>query len=106
MLEVGQRADVVVIRPDVFWQPTINPWSTVVVQSSRSDVTDVIVDGVIVKRDDLLAVDKKALGKKLIESHERIMRKVEASGGLNKEVALSKRLHCRAELSTRYGRPR
>jgi len=82
-LEVGKRGDVIVIRPGIFAQPVINPWSTVVVQSNRSDVRDVVVDGIVVKRDGKLSVDLDMLARELAASSDRIMRAVSASGGLS-----------------------
>jgi cytosine/adenosine deaminase-related metal-dependent hydrolase len=87
-LAPGLKGDVIVIRPGVFAQPVINPWSTVVVQSSRHDVTDVVVDGVVVKRDGVLDVDLRMLAERLAASHDRIMAAVDADGGLDREVAL------------------
>lgn len=87
-LAPGLKGDVIVIRPGVFAQPVINPWSTVVVQSGRHDVTDVVVDGVVVKRDGVLDVDQRMLASRLAESHDRIMAAVSAHGGLDREVVL------------------
>ncbi|MET0888476.1 MAG: amidohydrolase family protein, partial [Mycetocola sp.] len=87
-LTVGKKGDVIVIKPGPFSLPMINPWSTVVVQSTRHDVTDVVVDGRVVKRDGVLATDLERLKEQLMASHYRVFDKVNAAGGLDVAVDL------------------
>lgn len=87
-LTPGRRGDVVVLQPGFSAQPVNNPWTTVVVQSSRGDVRDVVVDGVVVKRDGRLLADTEQMLSRLRESHERILAGVGAAGGWDREVEL------------------
>jgi 5-methylthioadenosine/S-adenosylhomocysteine deaminase len=54
-LEVGKRADLVVVRADGFHQqpqdPAANPYSLLVYSTKAADVDAVVVDGRVVVRD-------------------------------------------------------
>lgn len=78
-IEVGKRADFVVVRTDgVHWTPSFNPVSNLVYASGGSDVDLVVVDGrVLVDGGRLVAEDEAAI---LEDARERAANLLERSG--------------------------
>ncbi len=78
-LEVGKRADLIVVSLDyVGLNPSPNPVSNLVYAGSGRDVTDVIVDGrVLMRNRELLTIDEQAIIEK---SRRRIPDLLERSG--------------------------
>ena len=73
-LEVGKRADLIVVRTaEHHLSPVLDPVKTVVVQAGAGDVELVMVDGVILKRDGkLVGADWHGIEARLQQAAERI----------------------------------
>ena len=69
-LEVGKKADVVLVKNDAspVMFPLLNPYGHVVFQAQRGDVHTVLVDGRVVKRDHALVGVDLAAARRLVES--------------------------------------
>jgi cytosine/adenosine deaminase-related metal-dependent hydrolase len=95
-LEVGKKADVVLIRnehsPVMF--PLLNPYGHVALQAQRGDVEAVIVDGRVVKRDHRLVGIDLAAARRTVEAtvdHLRATLGEEAwAQGMNPEIPTTK----------------
>jgi 5-methylthioadenosine/S-adenosylhomocysteine deaminase len=78
-LEVGKKADVVLIKNDrsPVMFPLINPFGHVVMQAQRGDVHTVIVDGRVVKHEhELVDVDLAAVRSKVEDTVEYLQREL------------------------------
>jgi len=73
-LEVGKRADLILIRTgEHHLSPVLDPVKTVVLQAGAGDVELVMVDGRIIKRDgELVAADRQGIEAHLQEAADRI----------------------------------
>jgi len=73
-LEVGKRADLILVRTaEHHLSPLIDPVKTVVVQAGAGDVELVMVDGRVVKRDgELVGTDRHGIEARLQQTAERI----------------------------------
>ena len=73
-LEVGKRADLILVRTaEHHLSPLLDPVKTVVVQAGAGDVELVMVDGRIVKRDgELVGTDRHGIEARLQQAAERI----------------------------------
>lgn len=80
-IEVGKRADLILVRVDgSHLAPVLDPVKTVVMQAGQGDVEMVMVDGRIVKRDGkLVAPGIQGLDVKLQRAAERIMSSVSST---------------------------
>ena len=95
-LEVGKKADVVLIRnehsPVMF--PLLHPYGHVAFQAQRGDVEAVIVDGRVVKRDHRLVGVDLAAARRTVEATVEHLRSTlgdEAwSAGMNPEIPTTK----------------
>ena len=74
-LEVGKRADLILIRTDVtHLAPVLDPVKTVVLQANPGDVEMVMVDGRVLKRDgQLVSPGAQALQTRLQQAADRIV---------------------------------
>jgi cytosine/adenosine deaminase-related metal-dependent hydrolase len=74
-LEVGKRADLILIRTEAtHLTPVVDPVKTVVLQAGAGDVEMVMVAGGVVKRDGkLVAADVQALQTRMQQTAERIV---------------------------------
>ncbi|NKS55580.1 amidohydrolase family protein [Rhodococcus hoagii] len=77
-LTPGKRADVLIIGgPNVEQHPRVDPYATLVFQTSANDVRTVLIDGRIVKRDGVLTVaDRSSLTSAASAASERILGRV------------------------------
>ena len=75
-LEVGKRADLIVIDPTGFHQqPLYDPFSTLAYSTKASDVELVVVHGAILVQDgEVLSVDVESLREKIAEYQARLAR--------------------------------
>lgn len=75
-IEVGKRADIVLLRTDrINTEPVIDPLGTVVTMADTSNVDTVMVNGIIKKRDGkLVNVDEPALYRRLRASRDYLLR--------------------------------
>jgi 5-methylthioadenosine/S-adenosylhomocysteine deaminase len=73
-LEVGKRADLVVVRTDGFHQtPSFDPFSLLVYSTKASDVETVVVEGrVVVENGKVLTLDAPEILRRAIEYRDRI----------------------------------
>ncbi|MFJ2759535.1 amidohydrolase family protein [Nocardioides sp. NPDC087217] len=73
-LEVGKRADLILVRTaEHHLSPLLDPVKTVVVQAGAGDVELVMVDGRVVKRDgELVGTDRHGIEARLQQTAERI----------------------------------
>ena len=74
-IEVGKRADLIVIRTDgVHQTPSYDPYSLLVYSTRASDVESVVVDGkIVVRGGDVLTVDEAAVRSRAAEYRARIL---------------------------------
>ena len=81
-LTPGKRADVIVVGgPAIEQHPRIDPYGTLVFQTTASDVRTVLVDGKIVKRDGVLAVaDLGTLTAEVDAASGRILGRIRDAG--------------------------
>lgn len=81
-LTPGKRADLQLVGGNGFEQhPRIDPYSTLVFQTSAADVRTVLVDGQVVKRDgELTTVDRRKLLSEADAAADRILGEVSAAG--------------------------
>lgn len=75
-LEVGKKADIVLIKNDASpaMSPILNPYGHVVFQAQRGDVHTVLVDGRIVKQDGRLVGDQLGTAKAAVEQTVEYLR--------------------------------
>src|SRR5205807_5240588 len=77
-LEVGKRADVIVVRlNELHTSPAGDPISTIVYSAEGTDVDTVIIDGRVVMRErNLLTIDEQGVIKQANSEAERLMLRV------------------------------
>lgn len=81
-LQVGKRADIVLLRTDAInLTPVNDPFSTVILQSHPGNVDTVLIDGVVRKRAGRLLFDTAALNNAITAAHGRFVERLEAIGG-------------------------
>lgn len=81
-LTPGKRADLQIIGgPALEQHPVLDPYATLVFQTSAADVRTVIVDGRVVKRDGILTVtDRASLTAEVDAASERILGRLRDAG--------------------------
>lgn len=81
-LTPGKRADLILVGgPAIEQHPRIDPYATLVFQTTSHDVRTVLVDGRIVKRDGVLTItDREALTAEVDAASDRILGRVRDAG--------------------------
>ncbi|WP_213571418.1 amidohydrolase family protein [Rhodococcus sp. USK13] len=81
-LSPGKRADLQIVGGAALEQhPVVDPYATLVFQTSSADVRTVLVDGQVVKRDGVLTVaDRQSLTTQVDAASERILGRVRDAG--------------------------
>jgi cytosine/adenosine deaminase-related metal-dependent hydrolase len=81
-LTPGKRADLILVGGNGLEQhPRIDPYATLVFQTSPADIRTVLIDGRIVKRNgELTAVDQGGLTRRVDTAAERILNDVQRAG--------------------------
>ena len=81
-LRAGKRADITVISgKDVNTAPVNDPYATVIGQAHAGNVSTVVIDGAVVKRDGALVADWAAVRSRLEASRSYLREQVERAGG-------------------------
>ncbi len=81
-LTPGKRADIILVGgPALEQHPRVDPYSTLVFQTSAADVRTVLVDGTVVKRDGVLeVVDQSNLTSEVDAAADRILGRLRDAG--------------------------